>query len=159
MKTIKFIPVLLGLGLSAALTAGAYAQSSSQAAAAPAPASPTPAPTVVYVQRLPSPTELLSAANAQHITVERIEQSGSQITAVYKYANGQLSTIMYMPLPANEAAAAGAPGAQAPASTTVVYSTPAPAYYPYYPAYGYYPYGWYPPVGIRLGFGFGFHGR
>jgi hypothetical protein len=158
MKIAKLIPLLFGLSLSAALTAGAYAQSPSQAAA-PAPGTAAPAPTIVYVQRIPTATELISAANAQHMTVYRIEQSGSQITAVYRFANGRLNIITYMPLPENEAAAAGAPAAPAPASTTVVYSTPAPAYYPYYPYYGYYPYGWYPPVAIRLGFGFGFHGR
>jgi len=149
MKTTKFFLPLLALGLAAGLTTGAYAQSGA----------PAPAPTQVYVAQLPTPTELINAAGAQQMSVDKIEQRSDQVTAVYHSANGQTSTVIYMPLPANEAAAAAAPAASATHSTTVIYGTPAYAPAPYY-----YPWGWYPPVSIGFGFGWrggwgGWHGR
>ena len=143
------------------LTLGARAQ-------APDPATPTtPAPAIetvtaptanqfVYSPRLPSATELTQVASAQGLTIDKIVQSATQMTVVYRTANGQTNTVAYMLLPA-----AGAPetvvAAAAPATTTrVVYAEPAPApvyYYDpfYYPAY-YSP--WYGPVSVNLGFGF-----
>jgi hypothetical protein len=125
---------------------------------------PTSSPTpneVVYVPTLPSVADLTKAATAQGITVEQINQTSSQITAVYKYANGQVSTVAYQPLSAAEASAIPMPTTPAPAvgtvapATTVVYQTAGPGYYYDYPyPYGYYGYGWYPPVSIGLGFGF-----
>jgi hypothetical protein len=140
MKITTLLSIVLGL----ALTGSAWAQSPS---AAPAAVQPT----VVYVPQIPSPTQLISAAGAQHLSVQKITQSAGQISAVYQMTNGQTYTVTYLPLPENEAAAISAPTA---APATVVYTTaPAPAYYPY----GYAPWGWYPPIAI--GFGFGFHGR
>jgi hypothetical protein len=86
------------------------------------------------------------------MSVDKITQSAGQVTAEYRMANGSVYTVTYLPLPANEAAAVAAPEA-APVAGTVVYTTPAPVYYPY----AYAPWGWYPPIAI--GFGFGFHGR
>ena len=131
-------------------------------AAAEAPAAAVAAPTVVYVPQLPQATELINAANQQHLTVSRIEQSAGQITAVYKFPNGATNTVTYMPLPAGEAAAEmGAMAQPATAAPAVVYAQ-APvgyAYAPgYYPPYAYYPYGWYPPISIGLGLGWGYRG-
>ncbi len=118
---------------------------------------------IVYAQRLPSVPDLTSAAAAQGITIDRIEQTSAQITAVYRYANGQINTVAYLLLPTA--------GATATLSTAPVLtpSTPAPAvaynatprvvYYDDYNDYwsGYYPYYWYPPVAFRVGLGFNYH--
>jgi len=163
MKT-KFITVFL---LSSGFLAGGACAQTVQAAT-PAPAAPTvataaaPAPNqIVYGVRLPSINELTNVAAAQGIAVERIEQSASQVTVVYKYANGQTNTVAYLLLP-------GASGASAPVAATPTTPPPAVVYEPaprvvYYDDYGpgyYYPGYWYPPVAIGLGFGFrgGYHG-
>jgi hypothetical protein len=131
---------------------------------------------MVYSPRLPSAAELTNAASAQGLTIDKIVQSASQMTVVYRTASGQTNTVAYMLLPSSGNASAGAPAsaapvvtvaapstpapqvvyAQAPASEVVYYSA-APAYYDpyYYPAY-YSP--WYAPVALSVGFGFGYHG-
>ena len=72
---------------------------------------------------------------------------------VYKYGNGQTSTICYQLLSAAGMAPvpAGTTTVAVPASTTVIYERPAPAYY-YDPFY--YPWPWFAPVSVSLGFGF-----
>jgi hypothetical protein len=168
MKT-KIVSAFL---IAAAVSAGGLlAQTATMTSSMPAPSTPAPvvapsaAPTpnqIVYSPRLPSAAELSSAAAAQGLTVVRIEQSNSQMVAVYQYSNGQTNTVAYQLLPAN-----GAPAAETaqsgPAPTVVYADSPRVVYYDgpgYYP--GYYPYYWYPPVsvGIGLGFrgGYGFHG-
>jgi len=168
MKT-KIVSAFL---IAAAVSAGGLlAQTATMTSSMPAPSTPAPvvatsaAPTpnqFVYSPRLPTPAELSSAATAQGLTVVRIEQSGSQVVAVYQYANGQTNTVAYQLLPANGATVADA-GQPGPAPTVVYTDSPRVVYYDgpgYYP--GYYPYYWYPPVsvGIGLGFrgGYGFHG-
>jgi hypothetical protein len=117
---------------------------------------------------------LANAAAAQGVAVAQINQTSSQITVVYKYSNGQTNTICYQLLSAAAAAPmpAGAPTVAVPASTTVIYERASPAYY-YDPFY--YPWPWFSPVSVSLGFGFhggggyyrggggyfhgGFHGR
>jgi len=174
MKT-KLVTFFL---LSAAfVAAGARAQTVQATTPAPAvptvtPAAPALAPSaplapnqLVYTHRLPGVNELTNIAAAQGLTIERIEQSASQVTVVYKYANGQTNTVAYLPLPGS---AGSSP--QLVVSTTpppvVVVSEPAPRVV-YYDGYGpgyYYssnPEYWYPPVSIALGFGFrggGYHG-
>ena len=166
---------ILSLASVALLAVGVRAQMIQPST--PAPAMPAVAPATalvpnqtVYGQRLPSVAELTNIANAQGITVERIELTASQITVVYKYTSGQTNTVAYLLLPG----AAGAPAqvATTAAPTTqppaVVYYQPAPrvVYYDgYAPGYYDYPGYWYPPVSIGLGFGFhgggyggGFHG-
>jgi hypothetical protein len=165
MKT-KLIPAFL---LTAGLLAlGAQAQTA--APAADAAAVPTPS-RVIYSPRLPSPGELTNVASAQGISVEKIDQTAAQITVTYKLANGQLNTVAYQLLPS-----AGSP-AQSPAATTVavpasaaptvVYSQAAPTVvytqpYPYSYYYAgdpyYYPWGFYGPLAVGVGLGFGFHG-
>ena len=150
---------------------GAHGQSNNSVVVS-SPVSPSPyvAPTVapstavtpnqiVYAQRLPSVPELTNAAAAQGLTIEKIEQTSTQITAVYRYGNGQINAVAYLLLPS----------AGVPASPVVTPSTPPPAvvyqaqprvayyddYYDYGPAY--YPNYWYPPVSFRFGLGFGYH--
>ena len=160
---------------AAFLAAGVHAQTQSTAPVAmptspaptvnaPAPAAPaaaTAAPNqIIYAPRLPSAAELTNAAAAQGVTVERIEQSASQISVTYKYSNGQTNTVAYQLLPTSTM--------PSPTQTTVVQSAPAPAvvyappprviYYEepiYYPRYYYRPY--YPPVSFSFGFGYRGH--
>jgi hypothetical protein len=158
IKIFSAAVALTALGLA---TAGAYAQTSN-----PVPATPAPAPTeLVYLAQLPSAAALVSAAKAEGATVIKIDQTSTEVVAVYKDANGQITTVSYQILPAAEAAAvtqaaaAPATGAAAttavvPATTTVIYGSPGYYYGPYGYYGGYYPWGWYAPIGIRVGFGF-----
>lgn len=167
-------PILTAVVAASFLT-GLHAQESAPVAAptspapavaAPAPAVAAPAPNqVIYSPRLPSAAELTNAAAAQGVSVERIDQTNTQITVTYRYSNGQANTVAYQLLPATST--------PAPQQQTVVQTAPAPAvvytqpprvvYYEepvYYPRY-YYPY--YPPVSLSFGFGYrhfgggGFH--
>ena len=159
MKTVPFLTVsVLAVALSAA---GVVAQTSEPTAppAAASPAAPAPAPDqVIYIPRLPSPAEITSAAAAQGLTIAQIAQSASQITVIYKRADGSISTVAYQLLPA-----AGTPATATAATTTVVtappttvvYASPAPVYY--YDPFYYNPWPWFGPVAVDLGFGFGFH--
>lgn len=111
-----------------------------------------PAPNqVIYSPRLPSPTELTNVAAAQGLTVEQISQTATQVTAVYRYPNGQTNTVAYQLLPTSSA----------PASTTVVVpGQPTTVIYDqtprviYYDRYDYWPRYYYPPVSLSLGFGY-----
>jgi hypothetical protein len=148
MKTNKFIAV------AAIAAAGLF----TTAALADTPSAPS-ANEVVYVPQLPSASELTKAASAQGVTVERIDQTSSQITVTYKYSNGQVNTVAYQPLASADSNTVPTPTTAAPAvavaaPATVVYTTP--GYY--YDPYPYYGWGWYPPVALRVGVGFGFHG-
>jgi hypothetical protein len=147
--------------LAAALVACGLFASGARAQTPAAPSTPTE---VVYVPQLPSAADLTKAAAAQNVTIERIDQTASQITVLYKYSNGQETTVSYQPLSAAGQAGVPVPATAAPAATTttstVVYTSP--GYYyagdPYY-----YPWGWYSPVVVGVGFGFhggwgGFHG-
>ncbi len=171
MKT-KLLTCLLILGAGVGVTARAQTVQTATpppGVQAQAQAAPATAPNqTVYAQRLPSVDELSKVAAAQGLAVERVEQSPTQVTVVYKYANGQTNTVAYLLLPGAGATAPTnnvqvvAPTTQAP----TVYYAPAPApaptvvYYDdysprYYSSYAYpYPRYYYPPVTIGLGFGF-----
>ena len=175
MKT-KLVTLILG---AAALAGAAGAADSSSpsgtvsipttpapaiAATAAAPvAAPSPTPNqIVYTPRLPSPAELTNAATAQGLSVERLEQTATQILAVYRSSNGQLNTVAYQTLPPSGATtSASAPvvamTSQQSAPTVVYDSAPRVVYYDSYDPF-YYPRVYYPPVSLRLGFGFGYHG-
>jgi hypothetical protein len=161
---MKTNSILTAIVLTTTLaTTAAIAQPTSPAIPEAAPAvvvNPTPTPNqVIYLPQLPNPTALANAAAAQGVSVEQINQMSNQITVVYKYSNGQTNTICYQLLSAAVAAPAiaGPTTAAVPAQTTVIYGTPAPAYYydPYY-----YPWPWFAPVAVSLGFGFhgGYYG-
>jgi len=173
MKT-RFAIAILGSSLVFAL--GAHGQSNNpvvvSSSAAPSPSvAPIVAPAtavtpnqIVYAQRLPSVTELTNAAAAQGLTIEKIEQTSAQITAVYRYGNGQINAVAYLLLPAAGAVASpvvtSVPTPSTPAPAVAYYeSAPNAVYYNdsygYWP--GYYPYYWYPPVSFRVGLGFNYH--
>jgi hypothetical protein len=165
---MKTNSILTAIVLTTTLaTTAAIAQATGPAAPEAAPAvvvNPTPTPNqVIYLPQLPSATALANAAAAQGISVEQINQLSTQITVVYKYSNGQTNTVCYQLLSAAVAAPAiaGLTAVAGPAQTTVIYGTPAPQYYydPYY-----YPWPWFAPVAVSLGFGYyggyygGYHG-
>jgi hypothetical protein len=183
---MKTIPLFTAAVFAATLlTAGATAQTATPTPPAATHATPTapaaepastiqpmqaPAPNqIIYIPQLPSPGALVAAATAQGVTVELINQTSTQITVVYKFSNGQTNTICYQLLSAAAAAQApaqmpaGTPATAVPPTTTVIYAPPGPAYY-YDPFY--YPWPWYGPVAVSVGFGFrgggyyhgGFHG-
>jgi hypothetical protein len=153
---MKTIPIFTAVVFTTALlTAGAIAQTASPATPAPQVV-PMQMPTpnqIIYIPQLPAPAALVNAATAQGVAVDQINQTSTQITVVYKYGNGQTSTICYQLLSAAGMAPvpAGTTTVAVPASTTVIYERPAPAYY-YDPFY--YPWPWFAPVSVSLGFGF-----
>ena len=141
----------------------------------PTGTTPAPAPNEIdYVSQLPNPNDLVSKGVPDGARVSKITQTGSEITTTYSYSNGQVRVVSYRLLPAAGSSAAtgntpiptvtmtAVPTPTTPAPvpvyydstspTTVVYQQPAPVYY--YPAYDYGYYPWYPPVSVRLGFGF-----
>jgi len=159
------------LVLSSVLVAGsARAQSAPATVPAPAPAQPaaTPGePTVpaavnqtVYGQRLPTVDELSNAAAAQGLTVVRIEKTATQITATYRYPNGQTNTVAYLLLSGRSAAPAQVVSPTSPPPPTVYYYNTAPARVVYYddyvPAAYYYGYPryWYPSFSVGVGLGY-----
>jgi len=170
MKTSSFSLVSL---LASLVTAGVHAQTGSTSPAAIAastapviqatstpPLPPAPAPAgvpnqVVYTPRLPSPTELSNAAVAQGTMLERIEQTPTQVIAVFKHPQGISNTVSYQLLPPS-----GTPTTQVVVQEqrpTVIYrESPRVIYYDDYPRYySPYPYRWYPPFSVHLGIGHG----
>lgn len=179
LKLFSLLAVAAGF-----LALGARAQVATPTTPAPAvDVSATPQPNqLVYAPRLPSATELTNVAAAQGLTIDKMVQTASQMTVVYRTANGQTNTVAYVLLPGAGATAAAPSVAPAPAGNVVVgtttptvvvaptpapqvvYTTPAPApvyYYDpfFYPTY--YSYPWYSPVSVSVGFGYhwGGHGH
>ncbi|MEO6005849.1 MAG: hypothetical protein ABIZ04_25740 [Opitutus sp.] len=161
MKTKIATAFLLAIG---AVLSTAIGQTPSTPApsvsVAPRPDDPSMAVTpnqIVYAARLPTAQELTDAASARGTMINRIEQTGSQITVSYQLGNGQVNVVSYQLLPA-----AGA------APTTAVVTTPPPTvvYVPsqrvvyYDPVRTYDPWYWYPPVSLSIGLGFrgGYYG-
>lgn len=165
MKTTLISASVLAAGF---LTLSASAQVATPSTPAPAVVT-EPAPAVapnriIYAPTLPSAIELTKVAAAQGNSVERIDQTSDRIIVTYKSADGQLSTISYQLLP-NAASAASAT-----TTATVVVPSQAPrvvytsTYAPSYPYYVYdnspyyYPWGFYSPVSLSIGLGYGFRG-
>jgi hypothetical protein len=176
MKTKLFTLLVAMAGVFAL---GVRAQEVAPSSAAPSTdvASMPQASQIVYAPRLPSANELMGVATAQGLSIDKMVQTASQMTVVYRSANGQTNTVAYLLLPGIGGAAQSVAPAPAPApvstvvmgTTTpvvvaaptaapqVVYVTPspAPAYYYdpfYYPSY--YAYPWYSPVSVSVGFGY-----
>lgn len=151
------IPALFVLASAFALS-GAQAQNSSvvvPTSAVPSLSSPASAAPnqIVYTPRLPSAQELTNAAQAQGLSVDRIEQGGNQVLATYRAASGQVTVVSYQTLPPAGTATASA----TTAPQTVVVQPTREVYYAepaYYPSY-YYPGYYYPPVSLRVGVGYG----
>ena len=179
MKAVNLTAVLLAAAVS---STAAFAQNN-PAPAAPAPGitgvSPAPAAPIaingyVYVEKLPTPTQLMTEAEAEHLTISRMDQSATRIVVVYQYPDGRSRAFAYTttaPAATDQVVTANAAGATytlvAPPArqTTVVYSEPAtrvvyyesPRYERYYdPAWDF----WAPlAIGVGLGWGFGGHGH
>ncbi|HVU36088.1 MAG TPA: hypothetical protein VHE61_21785 [Opitutaceae bacterium] len=164
----KLLPVLIAATL---LACGARAQNeSAPTATAPAggsqpavttPAAPVvtqaaPAPNqVIYAPRLPTPAELTNVARAQGMSIEQISQTATQVTAIYRNAGGEITTVAYQLLPTAATATTTTVVVPSPAPTVIYDSRPRVVYYdrydPWYPNY------WYPPVSLSFGFGY-YHG-
>ena len=134
IETLKFIIAATLLSGSAyALDATSASTTSVAVPTTPAPVlspetNPAPDPNqIVYTPRLPSVADLSNAATAQGLTVDRMEQSATQIVAVYRNASGQTNTVAYQTLPPTTAVTA-ATTSQPP---TVIYE-PAPRVVYYY---------------------------
>lgn len=179
------IMAILCSSLRAEQAVASSADATSASAAVPmtpaTPAEPTAFDHVVYLARLPSPSELMQGAKSQGATVTRMDQTSDRIVVVYDYPSGRSVTFAYTLLSAAAeypapALRAGAASPTAPASravyttvstpaTEVIYTEPETVYYSrryvryYEPAWDF----WTPlalGVGIGLigGHGHGWHG-
>ncbi len=155
MKT-KLIPVLI---FAAGLLGTALAAESETAAS---PAAPAPPPDrTIFAPRLPSPAELTDIAAAQGQSIERIEQTASQVTITTKTSDGRTTTVLYQLL--STAASAPARVATAPRATVtsvvVQNDDPEVVYVPRYRYYSYDPvWDYWPPLALGIGLGWSFHG-
>jgi hypothetical protein len=180
MKTIT----LLSTALLAVAVSSSPALAQNVTTAAPAANASMEAPAVdhvVYLARLPTPGELMQGAEAQHAKIDRMDQSGDRIVAVYSYANGRSVTFAYTllsaiatqpnvtftaaPAPAQVQTVALAPSSVTYVSSqpapTVVYTSPQTVYYaPGYTYTRYYDPAWdfFAPLAIGVGLGWGWHG-
>jgi hypothetical protein len=162
MKFLRHI-----LFLSTALAGAALvAQDNPPAAASPnTPPPPPPAAApepvqvdgLIHVQQLPTAAQLTRDADAEGMTITRMDQLSDRIIVTYRYASGNTRTFAYtttLPTDPDKEIARTPVPAPAPApSYTVVYTEPAPVYY--YPRYvrSYDPY--WPRSSVSIGIGFG----
>lgn len=177
MKTCQLsaallVAALVGTAGFAQAAATPAAPASAPATVKPAPAAPVAIDGYVYVDKLPTPTQLMSQAEAEHLTISRMDQTSDRIVAVYQYPDGRTRAFAYTTSEPVGTVATAAPAATAtytvvppPVATepTVVYAEPAPTvvyyesprYVRYYdPAWDF----WSPfAVGVGLGWGFGDH--
>ncbi len=170
MNTLRFFTALLVTAVSA--TVG-FAQ---EDPAVPAATNPAPQAAVaingyVYVEKLPTPTQLVSDAEAEKLTVTRMDQTADQIVVVYQYPDGRSRAFGYTtstpgqaPLvtPASTSTATYTVVSAPPAeSTTVVHTSPR-VYYRSEPRYiRYYEPAWdfWAPLVIGVGLGWHFNGH
>jgi hypothetical protein len=142
-------------------------------------AAPTPVNGVVYVDKLPTATQLTKDAEDEGLSIVRMNQAADRMLVVYKYPNGSTRSFAYTtsvsetyaPTPAPPMSTPAYPVMSAPPpapgtvvyaspAPTVVYTDPAPVVY-YTPRYDtYYDPAWdfWAPLAIGLGLGWGFHG-
>ena len=149
-SVMKTRHVIIPLALALAATARAQSPEPTAGVSTPVATASAPAPgKTIYLPRLPSASELTTAAAAQHLAITRIEQTATQVTVTYQGDGGAATTVAYRLL---SSATTEAPAAVVyrPAPTVIYYDDYGPGYYR--PDY------WYPPVSLRLGVGFGFHG-
>lgn len=127
---------------------------------------------VVYLAKLPTPAELMRAAELKATPIVRMDQTVDRIVVVYQYAGGRTVTFAYTLLSAagSSSAPTGSRSSEAnysvvtptpaPPPPTVIYTEPETIYYTprvryYDPAWDF----WAPfALGIGLGWGFGDHG-
>lgn len=177
MKTLSRILVLISAIAGSALLAQENGPAPT-VTSAPPPSAPAPAPMqidgLIHVQKLPSSAQLMADAEAEGMSVTRMEQLPDRTIVTYRYASGNVRTFAYTTtLPEDPDTATRSVGTDTPPPAptsnyaapapnyTVIYSEPAPVYYAprYAPAYD--PYWPTTSVSIGLGFGrtFGGYGR
>ena len=130
----------------------------------PQAATPTTTPVqvdgLIHVQEMPTSAQLTRDAEAEGMTITRMEQLSDRTIVTYRYASGNTRTFAYtQTLPTDPDKEIAAPtqtviGSSQP-SYTVVYTEPAPVYY--YPRYvrSYDPYYYGPRTSLSIGLGFG----
>ena len=176
MKPTAFFSSFL---LAASLVSSSVlAQENAPAPASAAPLAPVTLNGVVAVEKLPTPTSLLKDAEAEGLTILRMEQTPDRMIVVYQYPDGSTRAFAYTttvevaaakPLRATALSKATytvvAEPAPAPAVVyaqpeTIYYTQREPVYYSpryiraYDPAWDF----WTPlAVGVGLGWGFGGH--
>ena len=170
------ITVLIPVALLAASLAGPIVRGQDNGAATTQPA-PITVNGVVHVQTLPTPPSLMKDAEAEGLTILRMEQSPDRIIVVYQYPSGATRAFAYTTrvettvAPVASAVTSAMPLSTATysvvsqaAPTTVVYTQPSTVYYTpnyvrYYDPY-YYP--WAPlalGVGIGMTWNYGYYGH
>ncbi|HEX7632631.1 MAG TPA: hypothetical protein VF388_10890 [Lacunisphaera sp.] len=166
MKTItRLFAVLTAVTGSALLAQDSTPAPTVTSTPPPAAAAPQPIRVdgLIQVQKLPTPAQITADAEAEHMSVTRIEQQSDRIIVTYRYASGNTRTFAYTTVlptnPETEIPATTVVTASPPASPsyTVVYAEPAPYYY--YPRYYYDPYWPSTSLSIGLDFGFGRYGH
>ena len=168
MKTLTLLLAVAVAGSAAVAQDKPLVASASPAKTA---ASPAAIKQFVYLAKLPTPADLISDAQAQGITVSRIEQSDDRIVVVYQYADGSSQTYAYKLLSSAGGSTATAPAVEnmtvvsappPPPPPRVVYVEREPVYYsgPRYVRYYDPVWDFWAPVslGIGLGWNIGGHG-
>lgn len=154
MKTKTLATMLIAIGASG-LAVGEGVATPTTPAPAVAPAPLPAANRVIYAPRLPGAAELTNVGKAQGLSVERIDQTATQVTVVYQNANGQANTVAYELLPTATTAPVRTVVPTSPPPAVVYEPAPRVYYYDSYPPdYYYRPDYWYPPVSLSFGFGF-----
>lgn len=127
---------------------------------------------LIHVQQLPTTAQLTNDAEAENMTITRMEQSADRIIVTYRYASGNTRTFAYttvLPVDPDSQTApprtVTAPPPERSPRYTVIYTEPEPVYY--YPRYTTRYYDPWPTFSLGLGFGrsygsyggFGYHHR
>ena len=138
MKITRYFPAALSIMAIACLPmraaqdvpSSADATSADAAVASPAAVSPETGAIdhVVYLAQLPTPAALLNGAQAQGITISRMDQTGDRLVVVYEHTGGRTVTFAYTLL---SSVASGSTPTVASAPTkpvsTAVYTQEVPA--------------------------------
>ena len=176
MKITALIPVAL-----LAFTLTGFVARAQENGAPATPPTPIAISGVVQVQTLPTPPTLLKDAEAEGLTILRMEQSPEKIVVVYQYPNGATRAFAYTTrvettarvaspvtsaLPLSSATYSVVSQAApitivAAAPTKVVYTQPSTVYYASNSVGYYNPY-WYPwapfAVGVGIGWNYSYYG-
>ncbi|WP_438483101.1 hypothetical protein [Oleiharenicola lentus] len=128
---------------------------------------PTPIDGYVYVDALPTPTQLSDEADREGLIIKRMERSPGRIVVVYEYSDGRTRAFAYSTTSLDTVARPTTPSPtvvyrDAEPRTTVIYTEPERVIYYERPTYirSYEPVRdfWAPvSIGVGLGFGFGHH--
>lgn len=125
------------------------------------PVASAPVDGLIHVQQLPTAAQLTRDADAEGMTITRMDQSTDRIVVTYRYASGNTRTFAYTTvLPEDPDTQVGAPPAMpspepAPRYEVIYSEPPPPVYYTtrYYSPRYYDPYPFGSSLSIGLGFG------